>query len=65
MEDKVRLGDRQINLKLTILLLLPAALMLLAACGDSQRLPDIDATVEVKVEVAKASLGRNGGVGIS
>ena len=54
-----------INLKLTILLLLPAALMLLAACGDSQRLPDIDATVEVKVEVAKVSLGRNGGVGIS
>ena len=54
------------KLKSMPLLLLPAALMLLlAACGDSQRLPDIDATVEVKVEVAKASLGRNGGVGIS
>ena len=54
------------NLKLTISFLPPAVFMLLlVACGDSQRLPDIDATVEVKVEVAKASLERNGGVGIS
>ena len=27
-----------------------------AACGGSQPLPDIDATVEARVEVAKASL---------
>ena len=46
-----------INLKLTILFFLPAAfLLLLAACGDTQSLPDIDATVEARVEQAKASL---------
>ena len=46
----------EINLKLTILLLLPAAFMLLlVACGDTQPLPDIDATVEARVEVAKAA----------
>ena len=45
------------NLKLTISFLLPAAFMLLlVACGDTQPLPDIDATVEARVEVAKASL---------
>jgi hypothetical protein len=43
------------NLKLTILLLLPAAFMLvLGACGgDTQPTPDIDATVEATVEQAK------------
>ena len=47
----------EINLKLTISFLLPAAFMLLLlACGDTQPLPDIDATVEARVELAKASL---------
>ena len=31
-------------------------MLLLVACGDSQPLPDIDATVEARVEVAKAAL---------
>ena len=31
-------------------------MLLLVACGDSQPLPDIDATVEARVELAKASL---------
>ena len=45
-----------INLKLTISFLLPAVfILLLTACGDSQPLPDIDATVEARVELAKAS----------
>jgi len=41
----------EINLKLTILLLLPAAFMLLlVACGEgSQPPPDIGATVEAKL----------------
>ena len=53
----MRLGGRDIHLKLTIFLLLPAAFMLLlVACGGTQPLPDIDATVEARVEVAKASL---------
>ena len=48
---------RKMNLKSISLLLLPAAFMLLlVACGDTQPLPDIDATVEARVEVAKDSL---------
>ena len=40
---------KEINLKLTILLLLPTVFMLLlVACGDSQPLPNIEATVEAK-----------------
>ena len=44
-------GDRVINLKLKILLLLPAAFMLLlVACGEgSQPPPNIGATVEAKL----------------
>ena len=50
-------GGRKINRKLTISFLLPAVFMLLlVACGDSQPLPDIEATVEARVELAKASL---------
>ena len=38
------------NLKLAISFLLPAAFVLLAACGEgSQPLPDIEATVEARV----------------
>ena len=40
-------------------------LLVVVACVDTQPLLDIDATVEARVEVAKASLGRNGGVAIS
>ena len=55
--DSVQLGGREINLKLTISFLLPAAFMLLlVACGGGQPIPDIDATVEARVELAKASL---------
>ena len=57
MGDWVQLGGRKINRKLTISFLLPAVFMLLlVACGDSQPLPDIEATVEARVEVAKASM---------
>ena len=48
----------EINIKLTILFFLPAAfILLLVACGDTQPLPDIDATVEARVaeERAKAA----------
>ena len=43
----------EINLKLTILLLLPAAFMLLlVACGEgSQPPPDIEATVNLDMDV--------------
>ena len=40
-------------------------LAVVIACGGGPSEADIDATVEIKVEVAKASLGRNGGVRIS
>ena len=46
----------RLNIK-TILLLLSVLLVLGAcACGSSEPLPDIDATVEARLEVAKASL---------
>ena len=45
------------KLKLRISLLLPAVFMLLmVACVDPQPLPDIDATVEARVEEALASI---------
>ena len=40
----------------TGLLLLGLLILVGVACGDSQPLPDIDATVEARVELAKASL---------
>ena len=41
------------NLKFTTLLLFPAAILLLAGCGEASQPPvDIDATVEAKVEQA-------------
>ena len=47
----------EINLKLTISFLLPAAFMLLlVACGDSQPLPDIDATVEARLKERLAAI---------
>ena len=50
MRDWVQLGGREMNLKLAISFLLPAAFVLLAACGEgSQPLPDIEATVEARV----------------
>ena len=52
------MGNTEMNIKLTILFLLPAAFMLLlVACGDSQPLPDIEATVEDKVAVEGAADG--------
>ncbi len=52
----MQLGGRGINLKLTISFLLPAAFMLLlVACGDSQTLSDIDATVEARVAEERAA----------
>ena len=48
MGDLGTTGGMEINLKLTISFLLPAAFMLLlVACGDTQPLPDIEAMVEV------------------
>jgi len=45
------------KLKSISLLLISAIYMLVVACGDgTQPLPDIDATVEARVELAKASL---------
>jgi hypothetical protein len=44
----------QMNLKLTILFLLPAAFMLLTACGGTQPLPDIEATVEARLNEERA-----------
>jgi hypothetical protein len=40
-------------------------LALVVACGGGPSEADIDATVEARIEVAKPSLGRNGGVGIA
>ena len=40
----------------TGLLLLGLLILVGVACGDSQPLPNIDATVEARVELAKASL---------
>ena len=48
-----------------VLLLGSVLLALLVACGGTHPLPDIDTTVEARVESAKASLGRNGGVGVA
>ena len=46
----------RVNIK-TILLLSSVLLLLGAyACGSAEPLPDIDATVEARLEVAKASL---------
>ena len=36
--------------------LVSALMLVMLACGDSQPLPDIDATVEARVEVAMAPL---------
>ena len=46
----------EINLKLTISFFLPAVFtVLLIACGDSQPLPDIDATVDARVAEERAA----------
>jgi len=56
MGDWVQLEGREINLKLTISFLLPAAFVLLAACGEgSQPLPDIEATVEARLNEERAA----------
>jgi hypothetical protein len=44
----VQREDKEINLKLTILFLLPVVFMLLAACGGISE-SDIEATVEARV----------------
>jgi hypothetical protein len=51
----VQLEGMEINLKLTISYVLPAVfVLLLVACGDSQPLPDIEATVEARVQAGVA-----------
>ena len=51
------MGDREINLKLTLSLLLSAVFMLLlVACGASQPVPDIDATVQARVAEERAAV---------
>ena len=48
----MQLGDREMNLKLTIAFLLsPAFMLMLAACGGTRPLPDIDASVEAVVKL--------------
>jgi cell division protein FtsB len=57
MGDQVQLGGREINLKLTILFLVPAVFMLLLmACGGTAASSvDIESTVEAKAAVEGAA----------